>query len=103
VEEEVDTVFTAAGPLWVTHDSMALQLTAPSAKEKRGKVAAIVVRILECGKMRRGLMRLEVESLGMETVFLNIHDTRAVQRQTPIEPSAVRLHMRDRPVSGIFE
>jgi len=42
---DVDTLLTDAVPLSVTHDSKALQLTAPSAKEKKGK-AAIAVRIL---------------------------------------------------------
>lgn len=39
VDSDVGTVLTDAVPLSVTHDSKALQLTAPSAREKSGKVA----------------------------------------------------------------
>lgn len=53
VDEDVDTVLTDVVALSVTHDSKALQLTAPSAREKRGKAAKVVDRIFKNEKRSR--------------------------------------------------
>jgi len=53
VDDEVDTVLTDVVALSVTHDSKALQLTAPSAREKRGNAAIVVERILKDEKRNR--------------------------------------------------
>lgn len=53
MDDEVDTVLTDVVALSVTHDSKALQLTAPSAREKRGKAAMVVDRILRNEKRNR--------------------------------------------------
>lgn len=53
MDEDVDTVLTDVVALSVTHDSKALQLTAPSAREKRGKAAKAVDLILKNGKRSR--------------------------------------------------
>jgi hypothetical protein len=47
VDDDVGTVLAEVVALSVTHESKALQLTAPSAREKRGKAAKVVDRILK--------------------------------------------------------
>jgi hypothetical protein len=47
VDDDVGTVLAEVVALSVTHESKALQLTAPSAREKRGKTAKVVDRILK--------------------------------------------------------
>jgi hypothetical protein len=54
VDDDVDTVLADVVALSVTQDSKALQLTAPSAREKRGKVARVVVRIVRNETRDRG-------------------------------------------------
>jgi hypothetical protein len=54
VDDDVDTVLADVVALSVTQDSKALQLTAPSAREKRGKAARVVVRILRSERRNRG-------------------------------------------------
>jgi len=53
VDDEVNTVLIDVVALSVTHDSKALQLTAPSAREKRGNAAIVVERILKDEKRNR--------------------------------------------------
>ena len=53
MDDEVDTVLTDLVALSVTHDSKALQLTAPRAREKRGKAAIVEERIVKYDKRSR--------------------------------------------------
>jgi hypothetical protein len=53
VDDDVDTVLAEVVALSVTQDSKALQLTAPSAREKRGKAASVVERIVRNEKRNK--------------------------------------------------